>query len=203
MTREEIGSIVERQRAFFRTGATLPVERRLEALRKLQRAVEAREGEIAGALREDLGKSAAESYMSEIGMVRSELTYMLRHTASFARPKTRPTPLAQFAARSYERSDPYGVVLIMSPWNYPFLLTMDPLIDALAAGNTVVLKPSAYSPATSRAIGDLVAECFPPELVAVVTGGRQENQSLLGEAFDYIFFTGSQSVGREDRKSVV
>ena len=201
MTREEIGSIVERQRAFFRTGATLPVERRLEALRKLQRAVEAREGEIAGALREDLGKSAAESYMSEIGMVRSELTYMLRHTASFARPKTRPTPLAQFAARSYERSDPYGVVLIMSPWNYPFLLTMDPLIDALAAGNTVVLKPSAYSPATSRAIGELVAECFPPELVAVVTGGRQENQSLLGEAFDYIFFTGSQSVGREVMRS--
>ena len=89
----------------------------------------------------------------------------------------------------------------MSPWNYPFLLTMDPLIDALAAGNTVVLKPSAYSPATSRAIGDLVAECFPPELVAVVTGGRQENQSLLGEAFDYIFFTGSQSVGREVMRS--
>ncbi|MBQ7826276.1 MAG: aldehyde dehydrogenase, partial [Clostridia bacterium] len=107
------------------------------------------------------------------------------------------TPLAQFHARSFTICNPYGVVLIMSPWNYPFMLTMEPLIGALAAGNCCVVKPSAYAPATSAIIREIIAECFPPEYVAVVEGGRKENQALLDQRFDYIFFTGGVTVGRE------
>lgn len=113
------------------------------------------------------------------------------------REKTVATPLAQFASRSYVKPSPYGTVLIMSPWNYPFLLTMEPLVDALAAGNTAIIKPSAYSPATSEVISRIVGECFNPEYVAVVTGGRAENTCLLDADFDYIFFTGSKTVGKE------
>lgn len=135
--------------------------------------------------------------MCEVGLVLSELSYMIRHTPSYAKEKNVITPLAQFASRSYKKPSPYGVVLVMSPWNYPFLLTIDPLIDAIAAGNTVVLKPSAYSPNTSRVIETIICECFDPHYVTVVTGGRTENTALLNEHFDYIFFTGSQNVGRE------
>ena len=197
MDQMEIRQLVARQRAYFQSGATLPARARVEALRALRSAVAAREEELNDALRADLGKSAFESYMCEVGMVLSELTYMIRRTPAFAADRRVRTPLAQFAARSYVKPSPYGTVLIMSPWNYPLLLTLDPLIDALAAGNTAVVQPSAYSPATSRVIARLLAECFPPEHVSVVTGGRQENACLLEQKFDYIFFTGSQAVGRE------
>lgn len=122
---------------------------------------------------------------------------MLKHTRSFSRERTVPTPLAQFHSRSYKKPSPRGVALIMSPWNYPFLLTMEPLVDALAAGCTAVVKPSAYSPHTSKLIAQIIAECFPLHYVAAVTGGRAENACLLVELFDTIFFTGSQNVGRE------
>ena len=120
---------------------------------------------------------------------------MLRHVRRFARKKTVPTPLAQFHAKSFVLPCPYGNVLIMSPWNYPFLLTIDPLVTAIAAGNTAVVKPSAYSPATSAVVAQLIGECFPPEYVAVGTGGREENAALLSQKFDFIFCTGSQAVG--------
>ncbi len=135
--------------------------------------------------------------MCEIGMVCSELTYMTKHVRQYARERRVRTPLAQYVSRSYVKPSPYGVTLIMSPWNYPFMLTLDPLVDALAAGNTAVVKPSAYSPHTSEVLRDILTECFPPDYVAVVTGGREENACLLNEQFDYIFFTGSQAVGRE------
>ena len=188
---------MERQRAWFRSGHTLPVEFRLQALGRLKAAIQRRESDIAAALQADLGKSGFEGYMCEIGMVRSELSHMLRHAPRYARERTVHTPLAQFPSRSFVKPSPKGVVLIMSPWNYPFLLTMGPLIDALAAGCTAVVKPSAYSPATSAVIAKLAAECFPPEHVLVVTGGRAENQRLLDQKFDHIFFTGSQAVGKE------
>ena len=188
---------MERQRAWFQNGHTLPVEFRLQALRRLKAAVERREADISAALQADLGKSGFESYMCEIGMVRSELSHMLRHTPRYARERTVPTPLAQFPSRSFVKPSPKGVVLIMSPWNYPFLLTIGPLIDALAAGCTAVVKPSAYSPATSAVMAELLSECFPPEHVFPVTGGRAENQRLLDQKFDHIFFTGSQAVGKE------
>ena len=193
----EIETLIARQRAYFAQNGTLPLEFRRKALDRLERAIVQREGEINDALRADLGKSASESYMCEIGMTLSELRFMRSHLRAFARTRRVLTPLAQFHASSYTVRDPYGVVLIMSPWNYPFMLTMEPLVGALAAGNCCVVKPSAYAPATSAVIGKLIADCFPPEHVCVVEGGRAENQALLHQTFDYIFFTGGVTVGRE------
>lgn len=197
MTEQEINSLVNRQRKYFQTGATLPVSTRVSALRRLYDAISKHEKEINEALRKDLGKSGFESYMCETGMVLEELSYMLKHTPRFAREKRVRTPLAQFHSRSCQKPSPYGVTLIMSPWNYPFMLTLSPLADALAAGNTAVVKPSAYSPHTSDVILRILSQCFEPKYVAVVTGGRAENTCLLREHFDYIFFTGSQTVGKE------
>lgn len=197
MKEQEIHGIVEKQRGYFISGATLDVEKRVCALKKLRDCIVKYEMEIGAALKKDLGKSGMESYMCETGMVLSEIRYMLKHMRSYAKEKTVRTPSAQFHSRSYKKPSPYGVVLVMSPWNYPFLLTMDPLVDALAAGNTVVLKPSAYSPYTTEIVRKIIRECFEESYAAVVTGGRAENEGLLKEHFDYIFFTGSQSVGRE------
>ena len=197
MTEQEIKTIVPRQRKYFQTGATLPVNTRLNALRRLYAAISGSEKEIHEALKKDLGKSGFESYMCETGLVLEEISYMLKHTARFAREKRVRTPLAQFHSRSFQKPSPYGVTLIMSPWNYPFMLTLSPLVDALAAGNTAVVKPSAYSPNTSEVLRKILSQCFEPQYVAVVTGGRAENTCLLHEHFDYIFFTGSQAVGKE------
>lgn len=197
MTQTEIQSILEKQRAFFATGATLPVKARITALKKLHSYIKENEKEITDALTADLGKSALEGFMCEAGLVLGEISYMLKNIRRYARDEKRTTCITNFAASSFVKKSPRGTVLIMSPWNYPFLLTMDPVVDALAAGNTVVIKPSAYSANTSRVIAKLVAECFEPEYVSVVTGGRAENQCLLEQKFDYIFFTGSQAVGRE------
>ena len=193
----KIDEILESQRRYFRSGATLSVSFRIEMLKKLRNAVEKYENEIGEALRKDLGKSDYEGFMCETGLVKSEISYMIRHTRRFASKHRVYTPLAQFASSSYKKTCPYGNVLIMSPWNYPFLLTIDPLADAIAAGNTAVVKPSAYSPATSAVIAKMLSECFPPEYVAVVTGGRKENAALLDKKFDFVFFTGSQNVGKE------
>lgn len=200
MNEMEIRTIVANQRAFFHTGATLDVDFRIRALKKLQLCIRKQESAIGEAIQKDLGKSGFESYMCETGLTLSEISYMIRHVRSFSREKTVPTPLAQFHSRSYTKPSPYGAVLIMSPWNYPFLLTMEPLVDAIAAGNTAVLKPSAYSPHTSALIRKMIAECFDEKYVTVITGGRSENTCLLQEQFDYIFFTGSQSVGKEVMK---
>lgn len=201
MTAEQIKQLVDKQRNFFYDGNTLPVENRINALKLLKSYIIKNENEINEAVKKDLGKSSFESYMCETGMVLSELSYMIRHTRSYAKEKTVYTPVAQFCSRSYKKPSPYGVTLIMSPWNYPFLLTIDPLVDAIAAGNTAVVKPSAYSPNTSAVIEKLIKECFDERLVAVVTGGRAENTYLLQEHFDYIFFTGSQAVGKEVMKA--
>ena len=197
MDKKEITNLIDAQRTFFATGSTLNADYRITALRKLKNCIKAHEQDIMNALRTDLGKGSQESYMCEVGLTLSEISYMLSHTRRFMREKTVATPLAQFASRSYVKPSPYGTVLIMSPWNYPFLLTMEPLVDALAAGNTAIIKPSAYSPATSEVISKIVGECFNPEYVAVVTGGRAENTCLLDADFDYIFFTGSKTVGKE------
>lgn len=197
MTSQQIQQLLRQQREYYHSGATLPVSFRVQQLKKLYAAIRQHEEEIHAALTEDLGKSAYEGFMCETGLVLSELSYMLRHIRRFSRRKTVPTPLAQFASHSFRQPVPYGNTLIMSPWNYPFLLTLDPLVNAIAAGNTAILKPSAYSPATSRIIEKIIRECFPPEYVAVVLGGREENAALLLQKFDLIFFTGSQAVGKE------
>ncbi len=197
MTPQDITAIVASQRAYFKSGATLDVEGRLRALRILRAAIVTYEDVIASALQRDLGKSSTESIMCEIGMVKSALNHMLRHANHYAKAKRVRTPLAHFPATSLHKPSPFGVVLVMSPWNYPFLLTMEPLIEAIAAGNTVVVKPSAYSPHTSSVLEKLLTQYFDPRFIAVVTGGREENQQLLDEQFDHIFFTGSQRVGKE------
>ena len=197
MTNQEIQSLLEKQRAYYRSGATIPVKFRIEQLRKLYEAVKKYQNEINDALRSDLGKSHFEGFMCERGLVLTELSYMIKHTKKFAKRKTVSTPLAQFHSHSYKQPVPYGNTLIMSPWNYPFLLSLDPLANAIAAGNTAILKPSAYSPATGKIVEKIVGECFAPEYVAVVMGGRAENTALLDQKFDFVFFTGSQSVGKE------
>ena len=197
MNNNEIIKIVSQQRAYFNKGFTLEVNLRIKYLKKLKQVIKNSEENIEKALYLDLNKSATESYMCEIGMVYSELNYMLKHIRSFAKKKHVRTPIAQAISKSYVIPSPFGVTLIMSPWNYPFLLSIDPLIDALAAGNTIVLKPSAYAPNTSKIITEIVHQVFPGELVEVITGGRQENQTLLEQNFDYIFFTGSKNVGKE------
>lgn len=197
MESSQIQEIIQSQRNYFNSGKTLNVDTRIEYLKKLKRVILEKEDQINEALYKDLGKTSSESYMCETGMVLSELSYMIRHTKKFARKHRVMTPLAQFHASSYQMPCPYGVVLVMSPWNYPFMLTIDPLIDAIAAGNTVMVKPSAYSPYTSQIIEEILTNVFPKEYVSVILGGRKENQALLEEKFDYIFFTGSPYVGHE------
>lgn len=192
-----IEMILSAQRTYYATGETLPLSFRHEALRALKASILRHEPEINEALRADLGKAPVETYMCETGMTLAELSYMDRHLDRWSRPRRALTPLAQFAADSYSVYDPYGVVLIMSPWNYPFMLTMEPLVGAIACGNCCVVKPSAYSPATSAVIQTILSECFPEKYVAVVEGGREENQALLEQKFDYVFFTGGVNVGKE------
>ena len=197
MTNSEIQSLCQKQRDFYRTGATIPVSFRIAQLKKLYAAVKKYEDQINDALRTDLGKSHYEGFMCESGLALSEISYLIRHTKRFAKRKRVYTPLPQFPSRSYQQPMPYGNTLIMSPWNYPFLLTIEPLATAIAAGNTAMVKPSAYSPTTVEIIKTILEECFDPEYVAVVTGGRAENGALLQQKFDFVFFTGSQAVGRE------
>jgi aldehyde dehydrogenase (NAD+) len=194
---ERIDYLFDKQKEFFQTGKTFPVEFRIEMLKKLKACVLRHENDIAEALKADLGKSKYESYMCETGMALSELSYMIKHTRKFARKHRVHTPLAQFHSVSYTQPPPYGNTLIMSPWNYPFLLTLHPVTDAISAGNTAIVKPSAYSPATAKLVADMIAECFPEEYIAVVMGGREENAHLLEKKFDFVFFTGSQAVGKE------
>ena len=135
--------------------------------------------------------------MGESGLTLSEMTLMQKNMRGLRREKRVPTPLSQFAARSFRSPSPYGTVLIMSPWNYPVLLTLDPLIDAIAAGNTAVVKPSAYAPATAAVLTVILEECFQAEYVSVLTGDRAENQAFLQQRFDLLFLTVGKTVGRE------
>ena len=195
-TEKNLEKLVEKQRVYFAEGKTLPVQERIRALERLGQALKSSEAELCRALRADLGKSRTESYMCEIGLTLSELGYVKKHLRSWSKDRRVRTPLSQFHARSFTVQEPYGVVLVMSPWNYPVLLTLEPLIGALAAGNCCVVKPSAYSPETSSVMAKILRSVFPEEYVAVVEGGRQENQGLLAQKFDYIFFTGGVNVGK-------
>ncbi|MDE7083149.1 MAG: iron-containing alcohol dehydrogenase [Clostridia bacterium] len=192
----DISLIVARQREYFARGGTLKVKERKRRLTALYKAIKANLTALHEGLEKDLGKSKTESYMCETGLAMSELSYMIKHIKKFAKPKKVKTPLAQSVSKSYRLPSPYGTVLIMNPWNYPVLLSIDPLIDAIAAGNTVVLKLSAYSPNTNKAIKEVIDTVFPPEYVTVLFGGSQVNTELMQTEFDYIFFTGSKRVGK-------
>lgn len=192
----DIKKLAERQRKYFMTGATLSYQARKNALAKLGRALSAYEVRLKEALYRDLHKAESESSMAEIAMTKAELSYCMRHLGAWMRPERKPTGLANIPARSFTVAEPYGVALVMAPWNYPVLLCLEPLINAVAAGNCVILKPSAYTPTVSAVIAAMIGECFASEYIAVVEGGREENTKLLEQRFDYIFFTGSVSVGR-------
>lgn len=192
----DIQKIVEKQHAFFNTQTTKDLFYRLNALKTLQKAIIAHESKIIDALKKDLNKAPLEAIMTEIGIVRQELTHMIKHFRHWAKPKRVKTPLFLFSAKSYIYTEPYGVVLIMSPWNYPFQLAIDPLIGAIAAGNCAIIKPGSYAKHTALAIEEMIKHTFPEEYITTVLGGREENQALLEQKFDYIFFTGSTSVAR-------
>lgn len=192
----QIEELVKAQRAYFGSGKTMDLNGRAQALEKLEKAIKKYQQPLYDALKADLGKSRAEAYMCEVGLTLSELRYVKKHLRSWSRDRRVRTPLAQFHAKSFTVQEPYGVVLIMSPWNYPVLLTLEPLVGALAAGNCCVVKPSAYSPETSKIMAQMLRETFEEAYVAAVEGGRQENQSLLNQKFDYIFFTGGVTVGK-------
>lgn len=191
----DFSDLIKRQREFFEQGNTRKLEFRLSMLRKLQSALLSHESLLNEAMKKDMNKSPSEVYMTEIGMVHAELNFHIRHLKSWMKEKRVPTPLAQFVSRSFISPEPYGVALIMSPWNYPIQLCLEPLVGSISAGCTAVIKPSAYTPATSHAIAAILGEIYPTEYIAVVEGGREQNAALLEERFDYIFFTGSPTVG--------
>ncbi len=192
----DISVQVNKQREFFKSGQTLEYSFRLEALEKLSFTISEMESKIVAALASDLNKSEIESFMTEIGIVQSEIKYAIKNLAKWIKKRKHKTPLMLFPAKSYSIPEPYGVVLIMSPWNYPFMLTIIPLIGAIAAGNCPILKPSAYSPAVSNVIYKLISNCFDDNYCSVILGSRKENKELLKQRFDYIFFTGSLAVGQ-------
>lgn len=192
----DIQNLIHSQRRFFAKGKTVSLEYRKMALRRLQKTIIRYKEKICAAMYADLGKSEMEAYMCEIGLTLSELQYILKHMDKWAAARPVPTNLANFHSKSFTVQEPYGIVLIMAPWNYPFLLSMEPLIGAVAAGNCCIVKPSAYAPATSSVIAEMIRQVFDSSHVAVVEGGRAENNLLLEQRFDYIFFTGSVSVGR-------
>lgn len=187
---------VLRQRAFFQSGATRSLEFRREQLRKLLDALQTHESALISALHSDLRKSPTEAYVTEIATVLSEIRHALRHLAAWMKPRRRSTPPLTWPARGFIQPEPYGVALIVGPWNYPFQLLVSPFVGAMAAGNCAMLKPSEFAPHTAAVIAQLMAATFPESYVAVVPGDQQVGEALLREKFDTIFFTGSTNVGR-------
>lgn len=195
MTKDEIEILVEKQRSFFKSGKTLDIKYRIKYLKGLYNAIKKHENELYDALYYDLGKSKREAFMCEIGLVLSEISYMLKHIKKWAAPQKRRTAISQFPAKCFTICHPYGTVLIMSPWNYPFFLCLEPLVEAIAAGNTAIIKTSEYSINTNLVVSKIIEDVFSKEYVSVVFGGLVENQALIHSCFDYIFFTGSKNVG--------
>lgn len=191
-----IEEIVLRQRAFFDTDATKKISFRKNALVSLENAIKKYADEINGALKADLNKCETEGYMTEVGFALSELTFIKKNFEKWAKRKVVMTPIAQFPSKSFIVSEPLGVTLVISPWNYPFLLCIEPLIGSIAAGNCCVMKPSEDAPNTSGIIAKIIAETFSPEYICVVEGGVVESNKLLDQRFDHIFFTGSVNVGK-------
>lgn len=184
------------QKAFFDGGATRPVAFRLAQLKKLKEAIASREAAILDALRRDLGKPEFEAYGSELGFVYEELRFIEKRLHRWAAPRRVSTPILQWPASSRIHPEPKGVVLVISPWNYPFQLLISPAVGAIAAGNCVLLKPSELAPHTSRVVAELVSSTFPPEFLACVEGAVEVTQRLLDLPFDHVFFTGSTAVGK-------
>lgn len=191
-----IEQVIKEQRAFFNTHETLQLSFRINSLKKLKRLIIEYQEDILNALKIDLNKSRVESYMSEIGMVLSELDHTLKNIKKWSKTQRVKTPIAQFKAKSYIIKEPFGVVLIMSPWNYPFLLTFGPLISAMATGNTCIIKPSEYSAETTKVMELIVNQHFSKSYIYLIKGDIEMNKKVLAMRYDFIFFTGSTKVAK-------
>jgi len=194
LTQAPVKDIIRQQREFFATGKTKDVEWRIEQLKRLKQAIVDDQEAIVNAVKADLGRPDFEAYF-EIAAI-SEINYALKHLKSWVKPKKVATSIDQFPASAKIYPEPLGVVLIISPWNYPFQLMISPLTGAIAAGNCAVLKPSEVAANTSRVIADIIQKTFDPAYIAVVEGGVETSQQLLEEKFDHIFFTGGTAIGK-------
>ena len=191
-----LSQIVSLQKTFFKSQKTKDINSRLEVLKMLKQEILSKEQEIYDALYKDFRKSTFEAYLSEFGLVISELNLVIKNLKRWSRPKRVKSSLLTFPSKDYIYKDPYGTVLVIAPWNYPFLLAMEPLIMAIAAGNTVVLKPSELTTHTSKTMAKIIETIFPKDWAVTVEGGIDISTQLLEEQWDYIFFTGSTKVGK-------
>ena len=195
-TAHDVESMIALQHQFYFTGQTRSAEFRKEMLTKLRDAILANEDAISDALQKDLGKSPFESYVTEIGFVLSSISHMIKNVEAWMKPKAAKTPIHLQPAKSFIVREPYGSVLIIGPFNYPFQLIMEPLIGAIAGGNCAIVKPSESATSHSSDCKKILSETFPPEYIRVVEGEREETTALIHAPFDYIFFTGSVAVGK-------
>ncbi|MFD1773763.1 aldehyde dehydrogenase [Paenibacillus rhizophilus] len=193
---ESHGRIIEKQQSYFTSGATKELSYRIDALHRLKAGIKGHERQLLNALKSDLNKSEFEAYSTEIGIVLEEIGFTLKHLRAWAKPRKVKTPITHFGTKGFIYSEPYGVSLILAPWNYPFQLAVAPLVGAIAAGNCAVLKPSELTPRTSETISEIIRASFQEEYVSVIQGGIETSEALLKEKFDYIFFTGSVPVGK-------
>lgn len=193
---QHVRSIVQKQREFFASGHTLNLAFRMERLQELQQAILQHEQDLLDAMYADFRKPQVEAYATEIGFIELELKLVLKNLSSWAKPQRVKESLLNFPSRSYIHSDPYGITLIIAPWNYPFQLLLAPLIGAMAAGNCAIVKPSELTPNTSAVVARLLRAHFDEAYVAAVEGGVSTTQHLLQQRFDFIFFTGSTKVGK-------
>ncbi len=191
-----IPEMLQQQRQFFATGKTQDLNFRLEQLKRLKSAIQTYEADIFEALGTDFRKPSFESYLAEVRATTEEINYTLKHLKSWVKPRRAAVSIAQIPASAFIRPEPKGVVLIIGPWNYPFYLILAPLVGAIAAGNSAILKPSEMTPATSGLIARLVAQTFDPAYISVIEGGVETSQQLLAQKFDHIFFTGGTAVGK-------
>ncbi|HLS24096.1 MAG TPA: aldehyde dehydrogenase [Pseudogracilibacillus sp.] len=188
--------IVNKQRTYYFSGATRPYAFRVEQLKKLQNMLKTYEKDIYRALKADLNKSKHEAITTELGVLHTEIDFALKHLKDWMEDEEVPAPLTHKGSNSYITYEPYGVTLVIAPWNYPLQLALAPVIGALAAGNTVVLKPSEISVHTSNLLNKMISATFEPEICTVVEGAVEETNALLEQRFDYIFFTGSTHIGK-------
>ncbi|PYE49093.1 aldehyde dehydrogenase [Paenibacillus barcinonensis] len=196
LSHEDVQVILDKQQAFFRSGATRSADVRIERLTRLKQAIQNYEPRLTEALYQDLGKSEFESYTTEIGFMLDSITHTIRKIKKWVKPAKVKTQMALLGSKSYIIPEPYGAILIIGPFNYPFQLLIEPLVGAIAAGNTAVLKASENTPAVSAVVRELIGEVFEPEYVQVVEGAKDTTTALIHAPFDYIFFTGSVPVGK-------
>ncbi len=192
----DIKTTIENQRQYFEQGHTKDIPFRINRLKTLEQAIKKNEKKIISALKKDLNKAAYESYMTEVGLILGDIRFMIKNIRRWSRPQKVKTPLIYPFANSYNYPEPYGIALVVSPWNYPFQLAIAPLIGAIAAGNCAVLKPSEYAPHTAGIISEILADIFENRYVTAITGDVETVKALLEQKFDYIFFTGSVPVGK-------